>query len=149
MHHRAILLTILVSWASWASPACGQEWARKMFQETSHDFGVVARGAKSEHRFVLQNLYEEDVHIAGVRTSCGCTTPQISKQLLKTWEKGEIVATYNTRSFLGSRGATITVTIDRPYYAEVQLQISGYIRSDVVFDPGSVNFGEVEQGQPA
>lgn len=117
-----------------------------MFQETSHDFGSVARGAKAEYRFKFQNIYKEDIHIVGVRSSCGCTSAEVTTNTLKTWEEGEVVATFNTRSFLGQRSATITVTIDRPYYGEVQLNVSGYIRSDVVFDPGVVNFGELEQG---
>ena len=36
--------------------------------------------------------------------------------------------------------------LDKPFYAEVQLHVSGYIRSNVVFDPGSVQIGELEQG---
>lgn len=126
-----------------------REWAQKMFQTTSHDFGHVARGAKAEFAFEITNLYEEEVHIAEVRTSCGCTTPTITKQTLKTWEKGAIVATLNTRSFVGQRSSTLTVVIDRPYYAEVYLTISGYIHADVDFQPGVVSFGDVDQGAAA
>ena len=43
-----------------------QDWARKMFDKTTHDFGVVARGAKAEYRFVIENIYEEDAHIKSV-----------------------------------------------------------------------------------
>lgn len=140
----AMLLSLLLSHAGSA-----QEWARKMFSVTSHDFGTVARGAKAEFAFELQNKYEEDVHIASVRSSCGCTTPTIEKEWLKTWEKGAIIATYNTHSFLGEKKATITVVIDKPYYAEVQLTVSGMIRSDVVFHPGLVDFGDVSEGTPS
>lgn len=131
------------------SGASAQQWARKMFKTTQHDFGAVARGSKAEFDFELQNIFEEEVHIASVRTNCTCTKPSITKNTLKTWEKGAIRATYNTRSFLGSKGATITVTIDKPYFAEVQLSVTGYIRSDVLFQPGNVEFGEVEEGQVA
>src|SRR5687768_3631663 len=62
-----------------------KEWAQKMFKVTTHDFGHVAHGAKAEIAFEIQNLYEEDVHIADVRTSCGCTTPTVTKPTLKTW----------------------------------------------------------------
>jgi hypothetical protein len=117
-----------------------------MFKDTDHDFGTVARDAKSEHRFVFENLYLEDVHIASVRTSCGCTTPSIETPLIKTYEKGAILAHFNTDSFLGQRGATLTVTIDKPFYAEVQLHIRGNIRSDVDIQPGSVQFGSIDQG---
>jgi hypothetical protein len=134
----------LLTLASAASEA--KEWAQKMFQATSHDFGHVARGAKAEFAFELQNVYEEDIHIADVRTSCGCTTPTITKPTLKTWEKGSIVATLNTRSFVGQRNSTLTVVIDKPFYAEVPLTIAGYIHSDVDFQPGAAALGDVEQG---
>lgn len=147
LRHLGMAAVVLA--ATFCSPAIGQEWARKMFSENSHDFGVVARGAKAEYRFALQNIYEEDVHIAGVQSSCGCTRPELTTHTLKTWEKGEVVAVFNTRTFLGSRNATIKVIIDKPYYAEVHLDITGYIRSDVVFEPGEVNFGEVDQGEGA
>jgi hypothetical protein len=126
-----------------------QEWATKMFKTLSHDFGAVARGSKQEFSFTFKNLYEEDIHIAGVQSSCGCTTATISKNTLKTFETSEIITVYNTRSFDGAKSATITVTIDKPFYAEVQLQVSGYIRRDVVFDPGHVAFGTVDEGESA
>ena len=128
-------------------PSHGQEWARKMFSETSHDFGTVARGAKVEHRFKIKNLYVEDIHIVGVRTSCGCTTPSLTKNVLKTWETGEVVARFNTPTFQGYRSATLTVTIDKPMYAEVQLHVSGNIRTDIVVHPGFVDLGSVDLGQ--
>jgi hypothetical protein len=88
----------------------------------------------------------EDVHVAGVRASCGCTTPRVENASLKTYDKGAIVAHFNTDSFLGPHSATLTVTVDKPYYAEVQLHVRGDIRSDVVVQPGSVQVGSVDQG---
>ena len=139
----ALLFLLLV-----ASPAVAQEWARKMFETTNHNFGPIARGAKAEYDFVLSNIYIEDVHIASVRSSCGCTRASIKKPLLKTYEKGAIVASINTRAFYGTKGATITVTLDKPFYAEVQLHVQSYIRTDVVLHPGSVELGTVDEGTP-
>ncbi len=137
-----------VAFAIWSvcQGAAAQEWAVKMFAVTSHDFGVVARGAKAEFDFVVQNIYEEDVHIASVRSSCGCTQPKILKDSLKTWEKSAIRAMIDTRSFLGRKDATLTVTLDRPFPAEVQLHVYVYIRGDVVVQPGVINFGTVAAG---
>lgn len=132
-----------------AVPAFGQEWAEKMFSVTSHNFGTVAKGSKTEFRFIYRNLYEEDVHVSSVRTSCGCTQPAITKKLIETHETGEIVAAFNTRTFLGQHGATLTVTFDQPFYAEVQLRVAGNIRGDVTFEPASVNLGNVDLGRGA
>ena len=126
-----------------------KEWAQKMFKTMRHDFGHVAHGSKSAFAFELTNLYEEDVHIADVRTSCGCTSPTVTKNTLKSWEKGSILATLNTQSFSGQRSATITVVIDKPYYAEVQLLVTVNIHNDVEIQPGAVSFGNVDQGGTA
>ncbi len=133
----------------WAATASAQSWADKMFQERSHDFGAVPRAAKVEYEFMLTNLYKDDVHIVGVRSSCGCTQPRVEKDTLKSWEKGAIVCRFNTQAFSGQRGARVTVTIDRPQYAEVELQVRGYIRTDVVLDPSEVNLGSVAEGKAA
>jgi hypothetical protein len=146
--NRKIMLAFVLALLT-VSPLSAQEWARKMFKVTDHDFGTCARNATAEYKFVFENLYMEDVHIAGVRTSCGCTTPTVENATLKTYEKGAILAHFNTDRFLGQRGATLTVTIDKPFYAEVQLHVHGTIRNDVVVEPGSVQLGEVDQGTPA
>lgn len=127
--------------------ASAQSWAEKMFAVTAHDFGTVAKGAKTEFEFELQNCYVEDVHVAAVRSSCGCTTTRLECGTLRTWEKGSVLAHVNTDTFSGQRGATLTVTIDRPFYAEVQLQVRAHIQSDVVLTPGSVVFDSVDEGK--
>jgi hypothetical protein len=143
------LVTALLLLATAAPLVNAKEWAQKMFKATRHDFGHVAHGSKASFSFEVTNPYEEDVHIADVRTSCGCTTPTITKNTLKSWEKGAILATLNTQSFSGQRSATITVVIDKPYYAEVQLLVTVNIHSDVEFTPGAVSFGNVDQGTSA
>lgn len=122
-------------------------WAAGMFKTVSHDFRTVGRGTKNEFHFVLRNKFQEDVHIASIRSSCGCTTPRVSKDLLKTHEEGAIIAKFNTDTFIGQKAATITVVFDQPYYAEVQLKVKGFIRTDITFDPSEVSFGELKPGE--
>ena len=136
-------LAVLLSAVSAAS---GQQWAVDMFNHTSHDFGTVARGAKVEHRFPVENIYLEDAHILSARVSCGCTSPEVPARILKTWDKADVIARVDTAAFLGQKDVTITVVFDRPFPAEIQLQIHCYIRSDVVVQPGLVQFGTVAQG---
>ena len=125
-----------------------QEWAQKMFKSTSHDFGAVARGAKVEFPFDFENIYLEDLHISSVRSSCGCTSVEYPKEILKTYQKGTVKAVVDTRAFLGEKRATLTVTFDKPFATEVPLQIHCYIRRDIVFKPGVVRF-RVRQGEKA
>jgi hypothetical protein len=144
---RRVLALSLLFVGAVTPAACAQNWASKMFAVRSHDFGTIARGAKAEFAFELTNRYVEDVHIASVRASCGCTTPRIDRETLKTYEKGAVIAHINSGRFLGSQGATITVTLDKPFYAQVQLQVKAYIYSDVLLEPASVDLGSVERGK--
>jgi hypothetical protein len=129
-----------------AASAPAQDWAKKMFSETEHDFKTVARGAKVEYKFTIENIYEEDAHISACYSSCECTTPQLDKRSLKTWDKAELTAVVNTKDFFGQRDVTITVKFDAPYPAEVQVHIHARIRSDVVVQPEEIQFGTVKLG---
>ncbi len=130
-----------------AAPAGAQEWAVKMFSTTTHDFGTVARGAKAKFGFKIKNIYEEDAHISSIHSSCGCTTPHLSKADIKTFETVDLVADFNTRDFLGHKTSTLTVTFDKPFAAEVQIHISGTIQGDVVLQPGAIDLGTVDLGK--
>ncbi len=132
--------------ASERDPLYAQQWARDMFEVTTHDFGVVPRGAKSEFEFKFTNKYKENVHVASVRTSCKCTIPRIEQQELKTYQQGAVIAEFKTSDFVGARAAVITVVFDRPFHAELQLTVKGTIRSDIVPMPGEIQFGEVDLG---
>jgi hypothetical protein len=146
---RAISVVVGLVLVFAASPLLAEDWAKAMFDATSYDFGTVARGAKVEHRFKIENVYEEDIHIASVSSSCGCTTPQISKRVLKKWDTTELVAIIDTRNHLGRKDATITVKFADFDAPEVQVNIHVYIRGDIVVQPGMVRFGTVSRGSTA
>ena len=139
------------AWAVLAAGARGEDWAAAMFETPRHDFGSVARGSKAEYEFVLTNIYAADVHIADVHSSCGCTTPSIpkDKDVLKPYEKGAILAHLNSDAYLGQRHATLSVTIDQPQYAVVQLDVAGFVHEDVLFDPEGVDLGSIDRGAGA
>jgi hypothetical protein len=142
-----VALAVLAAGAFEAKRAGAQEWAQKMFNKLDHNFGTVARGADTVYRFEITNLYKQDMNITGVRSSCGCTSPSVEGgPIIKTHEKAYIAARFNTRTHVGQRGATLTVSFGPPYYAEVQLHVHGNIRSDVVFSPGAIEFGEINEG---
>ncbi len=129
--------------------ASAQPWARKMFKEFSHDFGDVTKGERPVHKFEIQNVFQEDIHIAGAYSSCGCTSVSVSKNLLKTWEKAEVICQFNSPAFDGAKTATVTVRFDRPYVGEVQLNISGKIvrGSGLNVTPQTIDFGQVSKSK--
>src|SRR3954452_22691827 len=126
--------------ATTAGSCFAEAWATKLFSETKHDFGTVARGSDTSYKFAAKNIYKQDIELLSVRSSCGCTSPIVEKKVLKTGEVGYVTATFNTRTFSGVHGATLTVSLrwnDNGHWlnGEAQLRVDGNIRSDIVFSP--------------
>lgn len=144
---RASLTAVALVAGLLASTLSAQEWAEKMFNTREHDFGTVARGAETVFRFEITNLYKQPMKITGVKSSCGCTSPTIENNVINTYEKAYLVAKFNTHTFVGMHGATLTVSFAPPYAAEVQVRVHGNIRGDVVFTPGAVDFGKIDEGE--
>ena len=134
-----------------ASQVAAEQWVTKMFETQEHDFGTVARGADTVYRFPVKNIYKQTIELVSVRSSCGCTTPSIENKTLQSGDVGYVVASFNTRTFTGLHGATLTLTVawtdnGTRRRGEGQLRVNGNIRSDVVFKPGAVKFESVDQG---
>jgi hypothetical protein len=141
---RLVLAALAVLTAG--SVGVGQEWAERMLDHTSHDFGTVNHGSRVEHKFVLTNIYLEDARIAALRPSCHCFRAWADRSELKTWEKAEITVATDTRAFSGARNATVTVVLDRPFPAEVRLDLRGFIRGDLMIQPDAIALGTLRQG---
>ncbi len=112
-----------------------------MFRENGHDFGTVIRGSKPEYRIELKNTFNEVVEIHQAWTSCRCVDVSFTNKVLQPGETSEIIIKFNTLNFNGQRSATVTVSFSKPRYAEVQLKIKGFIRSDLWLEPGAIDFG--------
>lgn len=143
----------------WQRAACGllvlascsvsnaqSSWAGKMFGESSVDFGVVARGAETRIRVPITNKYKETVHIAGANASCGCIRPSLSKDTLASLETGYLELSLDTLQHQGQKNVYVTVTFDAPAYEQVRVPVRAHIRTDVVVEPGSSQFGSVSKG---
>ncbi|MBQ7814368.1 MAG: DUF1573 domain-containing protein, partial [Thermoguttaceae bacterium] len=148
-----IFASLFVLFSSAPIFAQQNQWAVKMFSELgtvrTHDFGSVALHAEVEQRFRFKNIYKEDVVISSVSSNCGCTKASASKTTIRSGETAEIIARVDTsgRQHTKGRKATITVVFSKPSFAEVQMQVKTYIRADVGFDPGSIEFGTTTQGK--
>ncbi|MDR2114955.1 MAG: DUF1573 domain-containing protein [Planctomycetaceae bacterium] len=147
----AVIILFIVS----GSAVAAESWGIELFQTQKHDFGRVTIGADVEHRFEMENIYQQDIKILGVHSSCGCTIPSLSTNLLKTGEKGAVIAKFNTNGqHTREKSATLTVDLETTINGQklqetVLLHVSGYIRPDVILTPAIVEFGSISAGQTA
>jgi len=78
--------------------------------EDSYDFGVVKEGEKVEHEFTFTNTGSSPLIISNVQASCGCTTPEYSKNPIAPGDQGLVKVVFNSAGQLGKQHKVITVT---------------------------------------
>ena len=90
-------------------PLVAQETLK--FDETDFDFGLIEEaGGPVDHRFEFVNNGMEPIKIVQVQASCGCTTPNWSKDMVAPGEKGFITARYNPMNRPGAFRKSLRVT---------------------------------------
>lgn len=97
------------------------------FQEKVFDFGMVREEAGPViHIFEFENTSERPIKIMAVKPSCGCTTPDWSKETVKPGSKGFVTAKFDPTSRPGFFNKTLTITTD--YSSEaIVLNIKGSV----------------------
>lgn len=83
--------------------------AEATFDKEVHDFGIIPQGVPATVTFYFKNTGKEPLIIKNAAASCGCTTPEWSKEPIKPGQKGFVKATYNAAA-AGSFTKNVTVT---------------------------------------
>lgn len=139
-----LTITILAQTAAAQTTA----WADKLFGgATTHDFGVVPRGAQLKHSFKITNIYKEPLQITQVRVSCSCLTATPSTNLLMPNDTATLDISMDGRQFTGAKTIRIYVSVGPKYISTATLTVTANARQDVVFTPSEVDFGNVARGQ--
>lgn len=69
--------------------------AEVKFEKETHDFGNIPQGTPATYTFTFENTGKTPLIITNASASCGCTTPEWSKEPIKPGKKGFVKATYN------------------------------------------------------
>ena len=64
-------------------------------KETVHDFGTIPQGKPVYHFFEVTNTGKDPMVISNVQTSCGCTTPEWSKEPIAPGATAKVRVGYN------------------------------------------------------
>src|SRR5687767_14700492 len=67
-------------------------------KETGYDFGKIPQGKPVYHSFELMNISDKPVSIINVQTSCGCTTPEWSKEPIAPGASTQVKVGFNAAS---------------------------------------------------
>ena len=97
------------------------------FKKLLHDFGSIKEESERVSTvFSFQNISKTPIYITKVETSCGCTTPEYSKDTIMPGDTGYVRAIYETRGRGGDFHKNLFVYFNQKDLFQ-SLMISGHV----------------------
>lgn len=103
------------------------------FDKEVHDFGIIPQGTPASFTFTFKNSGKESLIVTSAQASCGCTTPEWTKEPIKKNGKGFVKATYNAAS-IGQFTKQVTV-MSNAKKGTVTLTIRGEVKAPEYVTP--------------
>jgi hypothetical protein len=115
------------------------------FIEGAIDFGKAAFGEELKGKFDFTNTGTGMLRVDRVRSSCGCTVPELDKKEYAPGESGTIRVTFKPKG-TGKQSKTITVVTNSREQERIVLTVSATTIDVVRTSPKLAQFGEVLRG---
>ncbi|MFN2440442.1 MAG: DUF1573 domain-containing protein, partial [Chitinophagaceae bacterium] len=90
-------------------------------KESVYDFGKIPQGKPVYHYFEIVNKGTTPLILDNVSTTCGCTTPEWSKEPIAIGQTAKIKVGYNAASE-GSFEKPITITYNANFTKEIKIK---------------------------
>ena len=91
------------------------------FNENEFDFGKIPQGKPVTHVFLFKNISNRPIALENVQASCGCTTPEWSKDSVAPGQTSQITVGYNAANE-GSFTKFITVTYNGAQSKQINIK---------------------------
>lgn len=79
------------------------------FTEMEHDFGDIKPGAVVKHTFTFKNTGKSPLVISSASATCGCTTPDWTKEPVAPGAEGKIDVQFDSHGKSGQISKTVTI----------------------------------------
>ncbi|MDI9865207.1 DUF1573 domain-containing protein [Flectobacillus sp. DC10W] len=96
------------------------------FKTEIHDFGKIEEGTQATYTFEFTNTGTAPVVISNAQPSCGCTTPDWTKEPILPGKTGKVTASFNSTGRPGAFNKTVTV-ISNSETPTIALTIKGEV----------------------
>jgi Protein of unknown function (DUF1573) len=116
-----LLIAILAAFAAASAPDVAAAPLR--WQETTVSIEAPPLAESVEAAFQFTNTTARPVTITEIRSSCGCTVPQLEQKIYVPGESGTIRAVFTLGERVGQQEKTIMVTTAEPDFSSVVLTL--------------------------
>ena len=95
-----------------AEPASTLPVTTVEFVEDNHNFGEIKEGEKVSHVFKFRNSGTNPLKVENVKPSCGCTTPDWSKDEVAPGEEGFVTVEFDSKGKKGIQKKSVTFSFN-------------------------------------
>jgi len=92
------------------SAAVFAQGPKLVWDNSSHDFGVIEENAKVQHTYKFTNKGNEPLLITNVQVTCGCTVPSWPKDPIMPGTTSELLVQFNSAGKSGKQFKVVTVS---------------------------------------
>ena len=110
----------------------------------SMDFGEIYGGSKITRTVTLRNEGTDTLKISNVSASCGCTAALVSSGNVAPHDSTALTITFNSGSYLGRVGKSVTVASNDPASPKLNISFSVDIKSVLKMNPQFLYYGEMK-----
>lgn len=107
------------------------------------DFGKIWDHKKVTHKFAFTNVGNEELTVTDVKSSCGCTIPELTTKVYAPGESGEITVIFNPANRHGNQNKVITVTTNSRKTPTARVTINAYVTKVLDIQPPLANLGRI------
>lgn len=97
------------------------------FDKTTFDYGTVKHSSEGHRYFTVTNTGDKPLIISNVQASCGCTTPEWSKDPIMPGKSAQLKVGYNT-TIVGPFAKIIEVYSNDPENSRTVINIKGNVQ---------------------
>ena len=95
--------------------------------KTIHEFGTISEnGGNVSATFIITNNTKAPIVITKVTASCGCTSPDWTKEPIRPGSTGKVVATFNPKNRKGTFDKSVNITTTG-YPERLSVRIKGVV----------------------
>lgn len=114
------------------------------FDQTTYDYGKVKTGSDGHRFFTVKNTGDKPLILSEVKASCGCTTPEWSKDPIMPGKTAKIKVGYNT-AINGNFQKVIEVFSNDPVNGRSVIYIKGEVDPNASETTASTVANEVKE----
>jgi len=120
-----------------------------VFSSKTQDAGEIFDQEDVKLSYLFRNTGSGPLTITQVKTSCGCTVPELSKKTYMPGESGTLDVTFDPKGKHGMVARNITIFTDSESTPSETLIVRAFVKPIVVLDPKIIPFEAVQKGSSA